>query len=515
MKKYLFTAISLLAMLVTSCTNDDIEIINEGAKRDVKLNIETQSIYDTFDYADNVTNNYLRNKTRAIGVQTFVYNEKGELSQENLTTCPTFQTAFQNFRLSDGKYTIVTIETLVNPDVNNTSDDWSFEDTKSLSTLKIRQKGTLGMASVLGVMTQSVVVSKDMEINIVPEALGARVNFYCYNFKNSSHQNNSGVNEPITNLGLGTWDILNYYSPNPQLPRENRFTTTLSDDAHMNLRTAITADDSEDYYAYCYVVESKAEWMFFYQTEASDVYSWTYFPSTNISANIEDGKTYSAGFYNMGDKYVPQTFFGDKNGLDKWKKECDVLANTPNDTPKSLYGVPYTNWSVGTVSAVKSYMTDFTLVQDIDYDADNELYYMMYINASGNSIYEYDFTSRTYGLTDAWVLLDGSTFSLAQVREDIVKQGYKSDGQYDDVYFYSNSSTSVMVYTIEEGVIVNYFDPKAYPSAPKRNILDNRVKSRMQSMGKARKNNAMPMTNVVRSLTPFTVNKEFSKMLLK
>ena len=184
MKKIYIAAISLLALLlVTSCSNDEIDIEKVGRKYDLTFNVSTQDIFEKFDLTNSVRDNYLRDGSRAVGVYTFLYNQNGDLLQKDQIVLPTYNIATKTYsKLVEGKYTFVCVETLVNPDVDNTSEDWSIEGEDKLSTLKLKAEGVLGWASILGTSTQVVDLSRSTEISVTPEAVGARVNLYCYNF---------------------------------------------------------------------------------------------------------------------------------------------------------------------------------------------------------------------------------------------------------------------------------------------------------------------------------------------
>lgn len=472
-------AISLLAMFVVSCTNDDIEITKGKPKYNITFNINTENIYINFDIREDILEDYLRDKSRAIGIQTYLYDQNGNLIDSKITTQFAYNVATQTFAgLVEGTYTVVAVETLVNPDVDNVSEDWSVKDIEKLSTFKIKSNGPLGWASILGVTTLTINLSDDMEMNIEPEAIGARVNFYCYNFGNASYEY-EGVNEPITNLGLATTDVLDYYCPNPQLSRKDRFFTDLTSKGITNVRTRMTPDIFENgYNTFFYIVESNVTWLYSWQFESTD--GWFNFDSSNISSDIENGKTYYAGFYYMGGKHLPKTFFGGaKDGLTKWKTECDNLYNSIPPSI-SLYTTPYTNWSVGTVSAVKSYMANFDLYKDIQYDEIYEAYNMTYFDDSVN-MYDYVFTSSTKGLTDVYVW-PADKYTLSQVREEVVNQGYTYHSQNGNNYYYTSNSTYVTIYQSDSGwIMVNYYDPKAYGGvAPQKAMLKSQVNSKLQ-----------------------------------
>ena len=467
MKKIFFAAISLMMMLVTiSCSNDEIVVEKVGRRYNLACVVNTQGIYDKFDLANDVRDTYLRDGSRSIGVHTYLYDNNGDLVKSDLKVLSTYNAATVNYEnLVEGSYTVIVVETLVNPDVNNTSEDWSFEGVDKLSTVKVKTNGTLGWASIIGVTSKTFNLSNNTELSLDPEALGARINYYCYNVGNASYIVD-GSSKRIQVMGLATTDILNYYHLNPQLSLNDRYSEDLTATGYTNVRASMSTERFDaGYYTYFYIVEREVTWRFCWQFDGNK--SWSNYKKTNITSTIENGKTYYAGFYYLGDDYYPSTYFGDQNGLRSWKTECDALSSS---TQSTLYSAPYTNWTVGTVAAVKSFMNGFTLMQDVKLNDSSNKYEMLYYDSDGN-IYEYDFTSSTKGLTDSYVLLNKEKFTLSTVRNIVANQGYTFNSQNGNNYYYTSATTYVTVYQAESGaILVNYYDPKAYGAAPKHEI---------------------------------------------
>ena len=201
-------------LFLVSCTNDDITIDKVLPKHTITYNVSTQEMYDTFGQVNYIRENYLREDTLCIGVSTFVYDSNGNLVDTKTNTLKNFNATQQSFEnLVEGKYTLVTVETLLNPINSNKSSCWSIDDTDKLSTLKITQTSRPSRANIIGVCTESVSVSGDVTLNVTPKAIGSLINFYCYNFENSN----------FVRLGFGTQDILKYYSLDPQIQGKNKY----------------------------------------------------------------------------------------------------------------------------------------------------------------------------------------------------------------------------------------------------------------------------------------------------
>ena len=432
MKKFAYLAFAFVLGALTSCTDkEDIEIIHHY---DLSLNINTQSLYDQFDITGDIRDNYLRDGSRVVGILSYVYNSNGDLVGEDHAYLNNFNNTNIHFdKLPEGDYTIITIETLVNPDDNYSTETFSFDNSEHLSTFKITEKTvkdekgiiwslTAGWPEVIGVNTKDVHLTNNSSLDIKPEAIGAIVWFIPYNWGNSE----------IVTIGWSTMDVLNYYSLDPTLSREDRFNKNLTLHENTNVRVLLDAD-SEDW-GCVYILEKDIDWKIAYQD--AEVYTlsgvWETDPQNQ---KISDGQTYFIGTYLAKGGYI-RSYFGDYSGLNSWKTNLDNTEGPYTPPTSSLFEEPYTNWNVGTVSSVKSYMANFTLFQDIQYDEDDKTYDMVYFDVANNyTMYRYVFASSTSGLTDAYVYLDGDSFTIDQVREEIVKQGYTYNSQNNNNYY--------------------------------------------------------------------------------
>ena len=495
-------AISLLAMFAVSCTNDDTEITKASPKHNVTLNVGTRGMYDEFGIADRVRDSYLRDGGRVIGITTFVYNSEGNLVDSQITSLSNFNLASQVFEnLVEDDYTFVTIETLLNPDDEYKADDWTFDDTEKLSTLKISQASSITYySSVLGVVITNVKLADDISLSATPKAIGSLVNYYPYDLEETG----------CVKFSFVTSDIVEYYSPNPQLQRNDKFHEDLTKKNYVNLRFRGNIENSTGYYWTFYLLESSIEWMPALQDEDQlqngKLSTWS-----SQKTELEDGKTYYAGFYYIyseGESRYAASYFGDQlSGLLGWASEWENWKkDNLNNSNSRIYTVPYTNWNVGTVSAVKSYMANFDLYQDIQYDDIYEAYSMTYFDDSFN-MYDYVFKSSTTGLTDVYVW-PSDNYTLAQVREQVEKQGYTYHSQNGNNYYYTSNSTYVTVYQSDSGwILVNYYDPKAYGGvAPQKAMPRSQVETKLQ-IRRTRYQDSQSRVMSSRALSPFVNNR--------
>jgi hypothetical protein len=385
----------------------------------------------------------------AIGLFTYIYNSNGDLVDSVATQQFTMNTASQIRSLAKGNYTIVTVETLVDTDNNNQSGSWSIKDTENLSTIKISQeRHSLSYPDIVGVCTISTSLNGNNSLSATPKAIGSMVRFHAYNIERS----------PFVNVGLGTSDILDYYSINPQLARNEKFSENLSLSHYFNLRGHLSAEKIlEGYYNLLYIVESSIVPQYAAQDENdAGTSSWSTWEADK--ENLEDGKIYDAGFYYLHTEepyYYARYYFGNETGLASWKAACDDYINGLG----KLYQEPYLTWG-GTVNAVKSFMSGYIVANNGNLIEYNGNYVLCYYGKNKEDEIDYIFKSSTGGLTDAYVFFDSEKVGEDDLSKAFTEMGYEfvlSDENYV-AYITKDMKSFVMVYLNSQNEwVVNYF----------------------------------------------------------
>lgn len=446
MKKVLFMALSLIAMLfITSCSNEDIEIATVGKKYKLSYNVSTQGMYDQFGLTEDIQENILRDESAVIGVMTFIFNSEGLLVEEDTKTLFTFNPVNQLFELPEGSYTIITIETLLNPDNNNESAKWSINDKENLNTIKIKQKYTeAGKYDVLGVSSDMIQITKNSDLMVTPHAIGSIINFHCYNWGNSE----------FVNLGLCTKDVLDYYLLNPKLSHSNKYIEDKTLSGYTNVRGKISVDlTEENRYKKVYVLESDIDYEPSAQNEENiEKHLWTPWKGNNIT--LEDGKSYEFGFYFLykegNSNYAISTFADSYSDLLAWKEEIDNELNQSN----ILFKEPYMTWG-GSVSAVKSYMTGYEVGNNGNLIEDEDgTYCLWYYGKNKVSEIDYWFTSKTGGLTEVYLFFDSKT-----VGENDLSNAFSELG-----YTFLMSESGLSLYSTKDGLsyVIVGLNPNGY-----------------------------------------------------
>lgn len=102
MKKIIYCLVALVAVVLASCSNDDIEVAQTGG---LTLTVNTQAAYDQFNTTDDVRE-MLRTNTNTLHVMTFVYDTKGNLVTSKEQDQNTFNTVqFDLGSVPNGEYT--------------------------------------------------------------------------------------------------------------------------------------------------------------------------------------------------------------------------------------------------------------------------------------------------------------------------------------------------------------------------------------------------------------------------
>lgn len=460
MKKYIYIAIALVMSVFSSCTDkDDIEIIMH---HDVVLNINTQKMYEQWGI-NNYTTFLGSNKSYGIGVTSFVYSEDGSLVASASNTISTFQNVSQTFRnIEDGKYTVITIETMANLEDEEKPAKYEFEGIDNIDSLRIVTKGRsqITWPYVIGKTINKIELKKSDVVDITPQPVGALIEFAYSNFE-KSHYNYLAL--AVKNQADGLYlsdskDIKYYYKeylPQNTWPGLGYFHSY--DDV-------IPAKGNQTFYTF-----ETGNRMFLFGG-AKDMwvngnlkYDYT---TNNFAFNIEDGVQYCAYCYYKGKPTVLDTFLGTFEDWKTWYVNLDRAMNP-------IYKDPCTNWGAS-VSYVKSFMKGYNLELDItEYEGGAA---MIFDGMYSENYIEYDFENSETGLYQAWVCVLEEDATL----EEIMALMNASDYEYDDYYeegnyhLYQNQNTLVGVIPnleFEDGTrytMIQYLDRRLTEPAQSR-----------------------------------------------
>lgn len=475
MKKVFYTLLATVAMLVTSCSNENIEIETVARLRNLTCNVSTQDLYDEFKITNRVRD-ILREESYGIGINTFVYDSKGDLVDYNLEFQYSFNNAKSSFTgLVEGKYTVVIVETLLsegtfqqaNNSITIESPNWSFEGINKLSTLKISQDDhKVYFPFVLGVYTQEVSLSNDQTINIKPKAIGSFVNLYFLNFDKSTHPE----------VGFATDDVISSYSLDPNLPTKERYNTDLTSVGYFNIRGASKVKGANEIGFTCYIIEPEIDWTFcFKKKENEGTSTWTYYYANEGKNSLLNGQFYYGGMFYVNENQACKSYFGTEEGFYAWyENEC----NTEN-VPIELIPNICQEWG-SSVTSVQSDMKDYRMTvgyegQAVSYEDGS--YGIEYAGNGLESKISYYFTSAETGLFEADVIYEKSSVTSEQIIS-VLNTNYQYLVDQDGVYMFCTSdySTYVLFFEMNGSYCVGFVDVNYLANASKIKKPYNKVK---------------------------------------
>lgn len=447
MKKILFAIVALFAMLFSSCSNDDIDVsVSTVVKKyNLTLNIRTQGLYDEFNITPGMAN-LIRGNYSSLGVTSFIYNEAGDFVDKKESTQKTLNVITQDFgELEEGKYTVVTIQTLVKDQTGKPS-NITYENPQKLSTLQIKQNANiLYDGNVVGVCTTEIHLNNAENITVTPKAIGSLLTIFFGNFDKTDY----------ASVGFGTDDILDYYKLDPALSRDDKFYLNLTEKGSFRARL-ITDDLSEDrIMKTVYLIESSITFRYGIQkSQHVGTNTWILIGDRKIS-KLEDGKHYYGAFIYKGDEnfmsmpYLTESY----DECFNWFNKNASYDNTPSDDPNtSVIPNICTDWK-GTVSSVQTFMNDYEMILGEKGKAallDDGTYAIAYKGKEKEKMIAYTFESKKKGMYRADVF-----YESANVKFNDLKNALDTDYKYVD-----KNESFYMYLSADEKTVVALFIPK-------------------------------------------------------
>lgn len=453
MKKIFFAMTVLAGVVFDSCTNDDIEVTSAGKRFNASCTINTQGLYDTFDLTQKIRDNYLRKKTMGVGVITYLYNSEGKLINDPKIECNyNFNPVVVNFEnILEGDYTVVCVETLVNPD-DDYENPYEIVDAQSLSLVALKHDINTFLYDVncVAVGTQTFHVEEgDQSISVVPEALGSRILCFYYNFTGSD----------FTEVGVGTEGGLDRYFFDPSLAEDDHFYYDYNEEGKFHVINSLNVDMTDDYHGIAYVLDKDWEWFNCYRTEAHEPGMWSYFLLNNApnKVQLERGKEYYIGFYYL-DKIskAASKLCTSSEELQQFVQDCQEV-NVGNTPVNVEFHAPYCDWDNGTVSNVMEYMKDYVLEDGLSND-----YKLTYKNEDETEMFVYSFANEVNGLFMSAYYT--TLLTVSDACSVLEKSGYSMLSKDDNMYITADFRTVAKV-SEEDGVVcVIYMDMKSVES---------------------------------------------------
>lgn len=222
--KKIFIPLVAIAGLLTSCSNDEIEIVSAPTT----LNISTSKVMDfegmeelansgiLFD-TDQMMDEMTLDTDYRLRIRNMVYNSKGILVDDQSTFARTYINNVKNeLMLPAGDYTVVTITDVVKVDGDNniTFTYWNVSDSTRLEKTTITDAGWIGGSRTVisATVTKITVDGTGKTYNVVPQPLGSLIYFFYANIHG---------NENVYHVGLYTKKSNGYISMSANGPECN------------------------------------------------------------------------------------------------------------------------------------------------------------------------------------------------------------------------------------------------------------------------------------------------------
>ena len=179
MKKYILSAFALFAMLVTSCSNDDINIEAPST-----ININAAGVIAPFvEYSPGELETF--GSSFKLRLRALVYNDKGELVSQTSDFFTNYNVQLKsNIFLSPGTYIVIGISDVVELDGNSIKNEfWLLTGEKKLSEMVITDAGKIGnYARILGVAKNTITVqgSKTNSVDVDLKPAGTLIYTFFY-----------------------------------------------------------------------------------------------------------------------------------------------------------------------------------------------------------------------------------------------------------------------------------------------------------------------------------------------
>lgn len=454
MKKIILSLLSMMCLLATSCSNDDIVIESNGT---LEYTVNISNLYKTFDMEDEIQD-AIRDKEYCITVTNLIYdNESGSLVKEIQSTAFALNNIKESIELNDGSYTIISIQSIGDPNKEGKHIKWEISDKEKISSVYIKPTARTYYTNAIGVSTQNIQVKGKTSVTATTKAIGSLVTLYYCNFDNSDY----------TNLGFFTKDITTKYLFDPSLSREEKFIVDLAASGKINIRDKRENNWEAIEECTLYLLEKKIDYSFCVQSaENSGSTTWTNWPSNEKTAYLEDGEWYHAGAYFMSDDVAFSTVWANtRQEVADWYNTCITL----------LIPTTYQIWG-GTVANVQAFMNDYEMIMgDKGYAAPstNNTYEIQYKGKGKEEFISYSFSTPTTGLTEVDIFYDTSKVAFDNLNDELMKS-YTFILESDGTYMYSSTDmgTYILLFKHEDFYCVGYVDASLIAGTKSRTCAD-------------------------------------------
>lgn len=459
----------LAGAIFSSCTNEDIEVTTVGKLRSIHCTVNMKSMYEEFELDKDISKIFLAGRSAAVGAWVYLYDSKGKLVECQSYSDYAMNNANISFKnLPEDEYTLIAVETLVNPDKEDQLYNWRINDEEDIKNIKIQHySAEKGFDSVLGIVSQTFEVKdNDPNIMLIPKGVGSLIFMQYANAKYLQCYDEE--THPIDKVGLGTDKCPDYYLLDPSLAEMDRLYFDPEDAGYFTLRGACNVDfnanddEIQEEYALLYVLDPIFDCNFsmhcsFYKEEEN----WYNVPMKKYS--LDKRIYYGAMYYANNTDQIYADLFEDYDECMKffeYAKSLNVVESTDE------FYAPYIDWSVGSVKAVRDYMSNCSTMMAPTF-SNNVL---TYVNNDNTEMYDYHFATAINGLME--VDYTTTRYDALSLADFLTNTGFDFINEYEGGYLFASKDETTMVTIVEsQGVSKVVYTPMISESARKMMLV--------------------------------------------
>lgn len=343
MKKIMLAAISMVALLAASCSNDEITVVKDDKVNDVNVNVSLSNFFSSYNFNDTQHNHQVTDEFRVfnsengdyIQVRTMFYDTNGELVDSLVSYVTNTNAVVANIKLAEGNYTAVTTLLFAYKEKNKYYTLWSLEGRENLSsaTLECDNRWTKWSIMSYDSKTFSVRKGQAAEIALVPSPVGALGYIYLQNFQYaSSYSTSSPVDNGIRALCLYGRDVATGYRLNPNAAERFVYLDDAGSNSWYFLSERLIPSDFDDswtffksnLYDYFYILAPRAHVQFGYMRAGESAFSGY----GEATYSITSGQMYLAywDYFAVGNPYFGRA---DNNHWNTYSVKEEVPMRMP------------------------------------------------------------------------------------------------------------------------------------------------------------------------------------------
>lgn len=324
MKKIIYTLFAFVAVLATSCSNDDIEIVTEEGKVEnaVTLTVSLSNFYAGYDFRDTKHNiDQLEDKYSTfhseygnyIQVRTLFYNKRtGNLTDSLLTYVTTTNDVTASVDLPQGSYYAITTLTFADADSGDDASWWWLIEKNNIETVRMQVRNRYSLWSIMSVSSEEFTVTEDSHISLrtTPAPVGAIAYLYFQNFQYRNAATYGTIaDNGIRKLTLYSQKIADEYKLNPNAVSKYNYWEDSGTSQWYFLSSQWEPTDfdaswthfSSNLYDHCYILAPQFNLAFGYVLDGQNTfnsYGESYY-------TVEPGETYLAywDYFQVGNPY--------------------------------------------------------------------------------------------------------------------------------------------------------------------------------------------------------------------